>query len=144
MPADLKSEIAEWQRRGAELKAKLEARRREMAEELAEVERNLGLLAASGSSLPRSNTPPLVQIPATEPASLLTLPAIIRRVISEAPGEALTSKQIVAAVQRYRVLKAARIHSELFRMKERGQLETKGDRPHTMFLVPKEERAMDS
>jgi hypothetical protein len=141
MAEDLRSEVAEWRKKSADLRAKLEKRRVELTRELAEVDAQLKVIPALPAIEDVSPAKLLVGI-AVNIANELTLPAYIESVLALAPGGEMPSKALVEKVTQERGLDATRVHSELFRLKEKKRIGAKGERPNTVYFLPPKEAAV--
>jgi hypothetical protein len=151
----LNQETAEWLQLGQGIRGKLLARkneinalRAELQKEEIEIDAQLKLIPeipTRSVSKPGSVTLGGAFMAFAESvaegiaaADSITMPGLIKSLLMAAPNRELSSKVIVEQVVKQRGVNATRVHSELFRMKERKQIASKGDRPHTIFYLPKE------
>jgi hypothetical protein len=148
--ADLRQETEEWLKQGEGLRTRLLVRKGEIAKQKAELTREEGELDARLKLIPVPPPTPGQKLMADLGKAVIeighawavqqTLPAIIRALLMSVPGREMSSKDLVEHIHKARPdLENTRIHSELFRMKERKQLGAKGERPHTVYFLPAKE-----
>lgn len=134
--------IDRWRAEGRDLRTRLLAERQALAARMEEIDRRLGALPQDPADEPVKVTSSNAHLFGFSPLpDNISVPDAVRRVLAQSGDRPLMAREIIAQLK-HRVkdpdrIKAAMVHSALFRMKDRGEVmtQTHAEGPQAFFLT---------